>query len=147
VIEIAGEERGNARRQLEHLGMPHLEGGRIIHLRGLFLDRGHDLRMAVPGIAAPETGGAVEHASPIGGEVVHALGADEKTRLRLELSVGGKRHPEGFEIVGNARLHFRRQRFRRNGHAHLLAFALRHLRACLINWSSLAYAWLYSETA
>src|SRR6185437_2961939 len=52
-VEIARKQRGNARGQLERLGVPHLEGGRVIHFRRLSLDRADDLGVAVPRVAAP----------------------------------------------------------------------------------------------
>ncbi len=100
VVEIAGQQRRDPGGELEGLGMAHLEGRRIVHLGGLTLDRRDDLGMAVPGVAAPQAGGAIEDAPPVGGGVMQPLGADEQARLRLELPVGGERHPVRLEVVG-----------------------------------------------
>jgi hypothetical protein len=90
---------GQTGGQLERLGMAHLEGRRVVQLGGLFLDRLDDLRAAVAGIAAPQSGGAVEHLAAVGCRVVHVLGADQHARIGLELAVRRERHPESFEIV------------------------------------------------
>ena len=83
--------------------MPHLEGGRVVELGRLLLDRLDDPRPAMAGIDAPQAGSAIQHLTPIGGGVVHVLGRDEHARRLLELPVRGERHPEGFEIVGRDR--------------------------------------------
>ncbi len=97
----AGRHVGDqARRQLEDLGMAHLEGRRVVELFHLVGDRLDDLRAAVAGIDAPQAGGAVQHLVAVAGAVIHALRADQHARRLLELPVGSERHPEGFEIVG-----------------------------------------------
>ncbi len=101
VVEIARKECREARRRLEHLGMAHLEGRRVVEFERLAVHRLGDLAPRVAGIDAPQPGGAVENAPSVGGGVVHALGRDQQARMRLELAVGGERHPIGFEIIGH----------------------------------------------
>jgi hypothetical protein len=82
-------------------GMAHLEGGRVVELRGLLLDRLDDLGPVVARVAAPEPGGAVQHLAPVRRLVMHPVGADEHARRFLELPVRGERHPEGAQVVRN----------------------------------------------
>jgi len=101
VVEVAGRERGHPARELERLGMGELEGRRVVE-RGCFrLDRRHDRIAIVPGIGAPHAGGAVEHGAPVGGVVMHVLGARDEPRRGLERPVGRERKPIGFEVVGD----------------------------------------------
>ena len=90
----------DARRQLERRRMPHLEGRREVHRLHLALHGLDDGLAAMAGIDAPEPGGGVEHAPAVAGDVVHALGADDQARVRLEAPVRRERHEERFEIVG-----------------------------------------------
>ena len=53
------------------------------------------------GIGAPHAGDAVEHGAPVGGVVMHVLGARDQPRRRLERPVGRERKPIGFEVVGD----------------------------------------------
>ena len=92
--------RGDARGQLEHLRMAHLEAGRIVELQKLLAHRVGDLRPRVAGVHAPQARRAVEHLAAVVAPVVHALGAHEQARVLLELPVRRERHPIGFEIVG-----------------------------------------------
>ena len=66
-------------------------------------DRLGDPRPAVPGVAAPEPRGPVQHLPPVRGGVVHVLRPHEHPRRRLELAIGGEGHPERPEIVGGRR--------------------------------------------
>src|SRR5499433_2906787 len=101
VVEVAGRERGNPARKLERLGMGELKGRRVVE-RGRFrLDRRNDGVAIVPGVGAPHAGGAVEHGAPVGGVVMHVLGARDQPRRRLERAVGRERKPIGFEVVGD----------------------------------------------
>src|SRR5579863_9064664 len=54
----------------------------------------------MPSIAAPQPGGAVEHGTALGREIVHVLGARQEPRSALERAVRRERQPIGFEIVG-----------------------------------------------
>ena len=101
VIEIAGGERSDAGGEFERLGMRELEGRGEVELGGLGLDRGHDRVAVVPGIGAPQAGGAVDQLAPLRRDVMHVLGGGDQPRAPLESTVGGERQPEGFEIVGN----------------------------------------------
>ena len=87
VIEIGGRKRGDAARELERLGMGKLEGRRIVELGRLRADRRHDRLAIVPGIGAPQPGGAVEHRAAVGRVVVHVLGAGDQARRGLERAV------------------------------------------------------------
>ena len=55
------------------------------------------------GIDAPQPRRAVEHFPPIGGGVMHILGAHEHSRTLFELPVRGERHPKGTKVVRNGR--------------------------------------------
>ncbi len=101
-IEIARRQRRNAARQLKRLRMGELEGRRIIELLGLTLDRCDDRIAAMPGIGAPQPGGAIEHGAALRREVMHVLGARDQPRRAFERAVRRKRQPVGFEIVGLA---------------------------------------------
>ena len=61
MIEIAGRERGDPAGQLEGARMAELECRREIELGRLRLDRLHDRAAVMPGIGAPQAGGAVEN--------------------------------------------------------------------------------------
>jgi len=95
------------RQHLRQLGgglegdrMADLVVGRVVHQAGLPLDRLGDLAPPVPGTDAPKPRRPVDHRTPLGRVVVHALGADEHPGRRLEGAVGRERHPEGVEVVG-----------------------------------------------
>ncbi len=92
-----------ARRQLERLGMAHLEGRRVVHLLELLGDRRLDLLAAVAGIHAPQAGRAVDDLAAFRRPVVDALGLRKHARVGLELPVRGERHEEGVEVVGDRR--------------------------------------------
>ena len=103
VIEIAGRELGDARGELEGLRMGELEGRREIEFGRLTLDRRDDRRAVVSGVAAPQARRRVEDLAPLGGEIVHVLGARNEARPLLEGAIGRERQPERLEIVGNVR--------------------------------------------
>src|SRR5579863_5744397 len=71
------------------------------------------------GIAAPQTGGTVEHSAAVGGEIVHVLGAREQPRRLLERAVRRERQPIGFEIVGDGRRHVASRRSRASSYVSL----------------------------
>ena len=102
MIEIAGRQRRDARRQFERLGMGELERRRVIELGRLARNGGDNGIAIMAGIAAPKAGGAVEHAPAVRRDVVHVLGGGDQPRALLEGAVGRERHPIRFEIVGNA---------------------------------------------
>ncbi len=104
VIDVAGRELDQPARELEAGRMAHLERRRVFHRRELLAHRLGDFLAAVPGVDAPQSGDAVENLAAVVGPVVHALGAREQTRLRFELTVGGERHPECFEIGAHGSL-------------------------------------------
>ena len=103
VIQIARQKGGVPRRQLEGLGMAHLERRRIVHLVQLLGDRGLDLLAAMAGIDAPQAGGAVDDLATLRRPVVNTLRLGQHARVLLELPVRGERHEERFEIVGGRR--------------------------------------------
>ena len=100
MVEAGRRDVDELRGAFERAWMTHLEGAGEVELADLLADRLDDLRPAMAGVDAPQSRGAVEHASPVVGRVVHALGADEQARRLLVLPVRRERHPEGFEIVG-----------------------------------------------
>jgi hypothetical protein len=100
MVEIAGQQLRHLGGELECRGMAHLEGRRVVELGDLLLHRLDDLLAAMAGIDAPEAGGGVQHLPALDGRVMHVLGGHEQARLALELPVGGKGHPKGFEVVG-----------------------------------------------
>jgi hypothetical protein len=73
--------------------MPHLEARRVVELARLRGDGVRDGLAAVARVHAPEPRGAVEDPAPVGGGVVHVLGADEQARRALEVAVRRERHP------------------------------------------------------
>jgi hypothetical protein len=87
-------EGGKALGKLERDRMAHVEGRREVHLRNLLLHRGDDLRPAMAGVDAPETGLTVEDLASLGRPVMHAFGANQEPRRLLELPVRRVRHPE-----------------------------------------------------
>ena len=103
VIEIARREFGQARRQLERQRMGEREARSEIELRRLALDRGHDRGPVVAGVAAPQTRRAIEDLAPLGGEIVHVLGARDEPRPLLEGAIGRERQPERAQVVGDLR--------------------------------------------
>src|SRR6185369_11435438 len=78
--------------------MAHLEWRCVFHRGELLAHRLGDFLATVTGVDAPQPGDAVEHFASVFGPVVHALGAREQARVRLELTVGREGHPERFEI-------------------------------------------------
>jgi hypothetical protein len=73
--------------------MAELEVRHIVHFAHLPRGRLGDLHPTVAGRATEQPGGAIEHPPPIGGPVVHAFGANQQAGTRVEIAVGGKRHP------------------------------------------------------
>ena len=100
MIEVAGSQRRNARCKLKGLRMAELKRWREIQLARLFLDRLHDGRAIVAGVAAPKACCAIQHLAAIGCRVMHVLGGYEHPRCLLELAVRCKWHPEGVQVVG-----------------------------------------------
>src|SRR5262249_1323447 len=90
MLEVARQDGGEARGQLEGEWVAHLEGGRIVHLPDLVAHGLDDLLAAVTGVDAPQPGGAVEDLAAVMGRVVHVLRTDEQARLALELPVVGE---------------------------------------------------------
>ena len=99
-LRAARRDGGEALGEVEGRRMAHLERGREVEGGELALDRRGDALAPMPGIHAPEAGGAVEDAAPVRGRVVHALGRGEQAGRRLELPVGRERHPVGVEPGG-----------------------------------------------
>ena len=98
-VEIAGQDRGQPRRQLERRRVAHLERGGVVHPPGLRADRLDDLAPPMTGIDAPHAGDAVHHLPAVIGGVVQPFGGDEQPRRPLALAVGGDRLPVGSQIV------------------------------------------------
>ena len=98
VIEPLREPAGHCVRELEAGLVSHLERRRVLHRRDLPTHRLGDFPAAVARIDAPQAGHRIEDLPALRRPVVHALGAGQQARVRLELAVGRERHPEGFEI-------------------------------------------------
>ena len=100
--EDAGQPLGRDLRQpvgqFEGARIAHLKSRVVVQLRRLLLDRRHDVRMAVPRVAAPQPRHAVEQLPPVVRRVIHALGTDHEAGVALELPVRRKRHPVRLEI-------------------------------------------------
>ncbi len=105
VIDVARCKLDQAGCELEAGRVPHLERRRVFHRRELLADGLGDFLAAVTGVHAPQPGDAVEHLAAVLRPVVHTLGAREQSGVRLELTVGGERHPECFEIGALGRCH------------------------------------------
>ena len=103
VVQVARQQGGMPCRQLERLGMAHLERGRVVHLVELLGDRRLDLLAPVAGIDAPQAGGAVDDLAAFRRPVMNTLRPGQHARVLLELPVRGERHEERFEIVGGGR--------------------------------------------
>jgi len=65
----------------------------------LLLNGFHDRLAIVPGIAAPQPAGPVNHAMPLHRRVVHAVGRRDDAGVVLEPAAGRERHPVGIEVV------------------------------------------------
>ena len=84
MVEIARRQIGEAGGELEGLGMPDLEWGRIVHLQRLLADCGDDLAAAVARVHAPEPCHTIKDAPPVRREIMHAPGAPQHARRSLE---------------------------------------------------------------
>ena len=102
MVQRGGHHGRETRCKFKCLGMAHLEGGCIVQLGNLLLDRFNDLGTGVTGVAAPEAGRAVENLAAVCCGVMHVLGRHEHAWGLLELPIGRERHPESFEIVGGS---------------------------------------------
>src|ERR1700756_2302112 len=85
--------------------MADLERGRVVERLRLSADRRLDRRSAMPGIDAPETGGAVEQPPAVGGEGGHGLRCRAQARGLLEAPVVGEGHPIVFEVAPHVEGH------------------------------------------
>ena len=99
VVEIAGGELGDARRNGEPARMAELECRRIVELACLFLDRRRDLVAVMARIAAPQARRAVDDLSAFRRVVIHSLGAGDHARPLLERAIGREWQPPGLKIV------------------------------------------------
>ena len=97
VVEPGGQPAHDLVRELERSRVAHLERRGVVHLGDLAAHGLRDLRAPVTGIDAPQAGHAVEHLATVGRPVVHAGGPGQQPRVRLELAIGGERHPERLE--------------------------------------------------
>src|SRR5579885_2647506 len=79
--------------------MAVLEGRHEIHLLHLPRHRLGDLAPAMPGIAAEEARGGVEHLAAVMVDEIDALGAHEEPGIGLEVLVGRERNPLVLEGV------------------------------------------------
>src|SRR3990170_3833366 len=99
VVEARWGDIDELRGALEGPRMAQLEGAGEIELANLLANGLDDLRPAMAGIDAPQSGRTVEHAASVVCGVVRAFGADQQARRLLILAIRRERHPECFEIV------------------------------------------------
>ena len=104
VIEARRRDLYHGIGQCEGRRVPNLEGRRVVHRLELRGNRLRDLFAAVSGVNTPEAGDTVQNLAAFRGPVVHAAGLRQDAGLRLELAVGGERHPVGFEVAAGGRL-------------------------------------------
>src|SRR3990172_43352 len=98
MIDVAWHVSNQPARQFKGQGMAHLERGREVQLTHLL---GHglvDTLAAVTEVDAPKTRGAVEDATTVRGGEMHVFRGYQQAWTRLELPVGGERHPEGVKV-------------------------------------------------
>src|SRR6516164_7120261 len=98
-IKIARQHGAEPRRRLECAGVSHLKSRHIVETRNLVAHGRYDFGMGVAGIATPEPGGSIEDFATVMRRVVHALRRHEQAWRSLKLSIGGERHPVGFDVV------------------------------------------------
>src|SRR5262249_1480048 len=98
-IKIAGKDGAGPSRRPECAGVSHLKSRYIVQACDLVAHGLYDFGMGVAGIATPEPGGSIEDFATVMRRVVHALRRHEQARRSLKLSIGGERHPVGFDVV------------------------------------------------
>jgi hypothetical protein len=91
--------------ELECERMSHLKRWRVVERCELTCDRIIDLAPIVSGIHAPQSRDGIENAPTVVRPVVHAVCTCEQTRIRLELTIRRKRHPEGVQRLAAERIH------------------------------------------
>src|SRR5690606_19131216 len=74
VIDPFGAYFAQSVRQFKHFRMTKLERHGVVERLRLLLDRLHDLRVTVPGIAAPEARHCIQELLPIVRKAVHPFG-------------------------------------------------------------------------
>ena len=87
-------------RSSNALGWPNWKAGAKVELGGLLVKGLGDAGGGMPGMAAPQTGGGVKNRAAGNVVEMHVLGTGDEPRPLLEGAIGGKAHPESFEIVG-----------------------------------------------
>ena len=105
MIEAGRSQLGDFLGQLIGQRVAVLEAWRVIQGAQLL---GHGLLnffAVVPSATGPQAGQAVEYATALVIDEVIAIGADDQTRIALEVAVGGKRHPVRIqlELAGQGR--------------------------------------------
>ena len=98
VIEITRRSRSQFICEFERFRVMSLKGDCIIKLIQLRLDRLDDLRMAMAGVAAPQTCQGIENLPAVRSGVVKTIRAVDQPRVLLEIPVVGEWHPQGFQI-------------------------------------------------
>src|SRR3546814_3714014 len=91
--EVGRGHRGEAEGGLEGGRVAELERRRVVQRGQRLVHRLGDLAAAVAGGDAEQAGRAVDHLVAVIGGEVHAFGAGQDARVRLEVAVRGKRHP------------------------------------------------------
>ena len=96
-VEIPGRHRRQSLGQSKHRRMGDLERRRVVEFRRLAPDRLDDTRMAVPGVAAPEPGHAVENLPTVVCPVASPRRRHQQPGVALERPVRRERQPVGVE--------------------------------------------------
>ncbi|MNN49256.1 hypothetical protein D3C81_1637710 [compost metagenome] len=90
--------------------MADLEQRRVIHGRCLLLYCFGDPGMCMTCIDAPQARGAIQDLPAVIAGVIHAGCGDQHARLRLELAIGGERHPQMGSVQRLAHMPYFRKR-------------------------------------
>ena len=85
-------------RQFENSRVAQLKRHRIIECFRLLLDRLNNLRMAVTGVATPQSGDGVQQLFALSRVAVHALRTRNHARMLFEVPVARKWHPICLQI-------------------------------------------------
>jgi hypothetical protein len=83
--------------------MTELKRRRKIELANLRSDGFDNSCAAMTGVRAPKAPHAVEDRTALGSEIMDSLGRNENTRVSLERTICGKRHPVSVKIVSQTR--------------------------------------------
>ena len=100
MVERLGQYGAEFCRQRKGGWLAELERRGVVVLEHLRMDRVGDLVAAMPQSYVEQAGRAVDQPFSMLVPEIHALAFGDQARSRLEVAVGGKRHPVLFERVG-----------------------------------------------